>query len=61
MGQDVKVNQNCLNLTDPDLQGRGQANNEPSISVNPFNSKRPRRERQQLHPRRRNLWGPLLA
>ena len=38
-GQDVKVNQNCLNLTDPDLQGRGQANNEPSISVDPFNSK----------------------
>ena len=37
-GQDVKVNQNCLNLTDPDLQGRGQANNEPSIAVNPFNS-----------------------
>jgi hypothetical protein len=37
-GQDVKVNQNCLNVTDPDLQGRGQANNEPSISVNPFNS-----------------------
>ncbi len=38
-GLDVKVNQNCLNLTDPDLQGRGQANNEPSISVNPFNSR----------------------
>jgi hypothetical protein len=39
LGGNVKVNQNCLNLTDPDLQGRGQANNEPSISVNPFNSK----------------------
>jgi hypothetical protein len=38
-GQDVKVNQNCLNLTDPDLQGRGQANNEPSISVDPFDSR----------------------
>jgi hypothetical protein len=38
-GPDVKVNQNCLNLTDPDLQGRGQANNEPSIAVNPFNSR----------------------
>ncbi len=38
-GQDVKVNQNCLNITDPDLQGRGQANNEPSISVDPFNAK----------------------
>ncbi len=35
-GNNVKVNQNCLNLTDPDLQGRGQANNEPSIAVDPF-------------------------
>jgi hypothetical protein len=33
----VKVNQNCLNITDPDLQGRGQANNETSISQDPFN------------------------
>ncbi len=40
IGNDTKVNQNCLNLTDPSLQGRGQANNEPSISVDPFNSKR---------------------
>jgi len=39
LGRNVKVNQNCLNLSDPDLQGRGQANNEPSISVNPFNSR----------------------
>jgi hypothetical protein len=37
-GQAVKVNQNCLNLTDSTLQGRAQANNEPSISVNPLNS-----------------------
>ncbi len=36
-GNNVKVNQNCLNLTDPDLQGRAQANNEPSIAVDPFN------------------------
>ena len=40
IGNDTKVNQNCLNLTDPSLQGRGQANNEPSISVDPFNSQR---------------------
>lgn len=33
---DVKVNQNCLNLTDADLQGRGQANNETSIAIDPF-------------------------
>jgi hypothetical protein len=36
LGGDVKVNQNCLNLSDPDLQGRGQANNEPSVAVDPF-------------------------
>src|SRR5256712_7655933 len=29
----IKVNQNCLNLTDPDLQGRGQAQNEESIAA----------------------------
>jgi hypothetical protein len=39
-GNNTKVNQNCLNLTDSTLQGRGQANNEPSISVDPFNSQR---------------------
>ena len=37
LGNDVKVNQNCLNLSDPDLQGYGQANNNPSIAVDPFN------------------------
>jgi hypothetical protein len=31
-GDNVKVNQNCLNVTDPDLQGRGQANNETFIA-----------------------------
>lgn len=36
-GSNVKVNQNCLNVTDPDLQGRGQANNETFISQDPFN------------------------
>jgi hypothetical protein len=34
----IKVNQNCLNLSDPDLQGRGQAQNEESIQVNPNNT-----------------------
>ena len=34
----VKVNQNCLNVSDPTLQGRGQANNESSIAQNPFNT-----------------------
>jgi hypothetical protein len=38
IGNDVKVNQNCLNLTDPALQGRAQANNEESVSVDPFNT-----------------------
>jgi hypothetical protein len=31
----VVVNQNCLNVTDPDLQGRGQAENETAIAQNP--------------------------
>ena len=34
----IKVNQNCLNLSDPDLQGRGQAQNETFISVDPSNT-----------------------
>ena len=37
-GDNVKVNQNCLNLTDPDLQGRAQAQNETWIAVDPNNS-----------------------
>jgi hypothetical protein len=35
-GSNVKVNQNCLNVSDPDLQGRGQANNESFISQDPY-------------------------
>jgi hypothetical protein len=31
----IKVNQNCLNITDPDLAGRGSANNETSILQDP--------------------------
>ena len=31
----IKVNQNCLNLTDATLQGRGQAQNEESIAADP--------------------------
>jgi len=34
-GSNIKVNQNCLNVADPDLQGRGQAENEPSIAADP--------------------------
>jgi hypothetical protein len=34
-GSSVKVNQNCLNVSDPDLQGRGQAENEPAIAADP--------------------------
>jgi hypothetical protein len=37
LGSNVRVNQNCLNVTDPDLQGRGQAQNETSIAQNPLN------------------------
>src|SRR5690349_17110644 len=34
-GSNVRVNQDCLNLTDPDLQGRGQAQNETAIAQDP--------------------------
>jgi len=37
IGDNVKVNQNCLNITDADLAGRGQAQNETSIAQNPMN------------------------
>jgi hypothetical protein len=36
LGGNVKVNQNCLNVTDSNLQGRGQANNETSIAQDPL-------------------------
>lgn len=36
-GGNIKVNQNCLNVSDPDLAGRGQAQNETWIAVNPNN------------------------
>ncbi len=39
-GANVHVNQNCLNLTDPDLQGRGQAQNETGIAQDPGNPRR---------------------
>src|SRR5438477_464477 len=35
ISSNIKVNQNCLNLSDPDLAGRGQAQNETSIAINP--------------------------
>jgi len=38
LGNNVKVNQNCLNIADPDLQGRSQANNETSIAQDPSNT-----------------------
>src|SRR3954454_1442179 len=34
-GSNIRVNQNCLNQTDPDLQGRGQAQNETAIAQDP--------------------------
>ena len=39
-GCNVRVNQNCLNLTDPDLQGRGQAQNETAIAQDPSDPRR---------------------
>jgi hypothetical protein len=38
-GNNVKVNQECLTVSDPDLQGRGQSQNEESISADPNDSK----------------------
>ena len=35
-GSNIKVNQNCLNVSDSTLQGRGQANNETSIAQDPY-------------------------
>jgi hypothetical protein len=37
IGSNVLVNQNCLNVTDTNLQGRGQAQNETAIAENPSN------------------------
>lgn len=39
-GSNIKVNQNCLNLSDADLQGRGQSNNETSIAQDPLHPNR---------------------
>jgi hypothetical protein len=36
LGSNVKVNQNCLNISDPNLQGRAQANNETFIAQDAF-------------------------
>lgn len=36
-GSNVKVNQNCVNVADSTLQGRGQANNETAIAQDPNN------------------------
>src|SRR5262249_4660274 len=36
-GDNVKVNQNCLNITDPNVQGRAQAQNETWLAVDPRN------------------------
>lgn len=38
LASNIKVNQNCLNLSDPTLQGRAQAENETAIAQNPANS-----------------------
>jgi hypothetical protein len=37
LGNDVKVNQDCENVSDAALAGRGQAQNEEAISINPMN------------------------
>ncbi|MGE5287384.1 MAG: exo-alpha-sialidase [Micromonosporaceae bacterium] len=37
LGSNIKVNQNCLNIADSDLQGRSQAQNETWVAVDPLN------------------------
>ena len=36
-GSNVKVSQNCLNIADPDIQGRSQGQNETWVSADPVN------------------------
>ncbi|MEA2634386.1 MAG: hypothetical protein QOH92_1153 [Chloroflexota bacterium] len=40
LGSNIKVNQNCLNIADGNLQGRGQAQNETTIAQDPVNPNR---------------------
>ncbi len=37
LGSNTKLNHNCSNVSDPTLQGRGQAQNETSIAQDPYN------------------------
>jgi hypothetical protein len=36
-GDNVKVNQNCQNVSDSDVAGRGQAQNETAVAIDPNN------------------------
>src|SRR3954453_8019008 len=38
LSSNIKVNQGCLNISDPALAGRGQAQNETSLAVNKYNT-----------------------
>lgn len=38
LSSNIKVNQNCLNLSDPDLAGRAQAQNETTVAIDPNNT-----------------------
>ena len=60
LGSNVKVNQNCLNITDSDLQGRGQANNETFDLARPVQQQPPRGVGQRLRARGRDLWRCVL-
>jgi hypothetical protein len=39
-GDNVSVSRNCVNVSDPDLQGRGQAQNETAIAQDPSDPRR---------------------
>ena len=38
LSSNIKVNQSCENVSDPDLQGRAQAQNETSVAINPMDT-----------------------
>src|SRR5260370_37893901 len=54
-GSNIKVNQNCLNVSDATLQGRGQAQNETSIAQDPFHPNNIITSSNDYHPGNRNF------
>ena len=55
-GADVRVNRECQNLSDPDLAGRGQAQNETSIAQDPRHPRRRSRRAVRRGPAPAGRW-----